>query len=466
MGDIGRVFFVGFNEFNETVMETVREFKPGGILMMPGVLDDYVSTVEFFHFLEREGEYLISSDHEGGQMETIPYIPPSLGNLAFGFVDPSITYRYANMAGNIMRALGFNTVFAPVLDVLAEASAPVIGFRSFGSDPKVVSEHGIAAVKGYQDAKVLSCVKHFPGHGRARVDSHHDKVIIDVPKREFWNTDMMPFIKAIEEGVEMVMVAHLVVEDIDDLPASISRKFLKEILREELGFEGLIISDAVDMRALSAHYSVEEIIKRFFEASGDMILVTSVDDLKKYYTTLEKMIRSGAISKDHVDRAVDNVERAIEKYYTREGIGFVAEVARKALKFRVSSRLPKKVHVILPKGENLSPADTTVKYYKKLGEVFSKIFEVEGITEYEIRKGPQIDGIDSFVFDVVVDAFRSEEALRAHLSLREKAKGVFYIIARDPYDENFFKDYDYVVTHSLNPISLYETLTIFKEVAS
>ncbi|MCD6449831.1 MAG: glycoside hydrolase family 3 protein [Thermotogaceae bacterium] len=462
--NLGKVFFVGLNKFDDETKVMIEKYMPGGVLLKPGVLSDYTLTVAAFKFLNETGKFLISSDHEGGQMETIPYIPSSPGNLSFGFAPSQMIYKYTHMAGSMMRLIGFNNVFAPVIDLLYEGSAPVVGFRSFGKDPVVVADHGIHAMKGYMDSGILPCLKHFPGHGRAKVDSHERIPVIDASYEELQKTDIYPFEKAIDEGAEMIMTAHIIVKGIDDVPASISKKVVKDILIDNLGFKGIVISDAAEMKALSDNYSVEEILKNFFEAGGNMILMGDEELLPVYYKTLERMILAGELSKKLIEGSIEKVETVIGKYHHSESIGFFADVAKKALKFKIRSKLPKKVHVVLPVSKNLSPADTSEKFYEKYEAIFKNFFDVVKITEYEISKGPVIEKSDEFILDIVVDAFRSEEAVNNHISLNEKAPGVLYIIVRDPYDEKFFKDFDCVVTHSMNPISLYETLTIFKEV--
>ena len=163
--NLGKVFFCGFNKFDASTRYLIEKYEPGGVLLYPGILQDEVSLFEFFHFLSQKGYFLISTDHEGGQLETIPYVPSSIGNMALGFSDPSFTERYTRMSGAIMRAIGFNMVFSPVLDLYFEENSPAVGLRTFGEDPERVAEHGIAACRGYTASGILPCVKHFPGHG-------------------------------------------------------------------------------------------------------------------------------------------------------------------------------------------------------------------------------------------------------------------------------------------------------------
>jgi len=456
--NLGKVFFCGFNKFDDETRYLIEKYKPGGILIYPGILSDEVSLVEFFYFLSQKGDFLISSDHEGGQLETIPYVPSSVGNMALGFSDPSFTRRYTEMSGNIMRSIGFNMVFAPVLDLYFEGNSPAIGLRTFGKDPERVAKHGVAACQGYASAGILPCVKHFPGHGRSREDSHYGKTLVKVPYEELWNVDLLPFRVAVGHGVEAIMTAHVTNPHIDGLPATLSKRFLTDILRDKMSFKGLILSDAVEMKALSGNFSVEEIIVMFFNAGGNMLLLSDENNLPIYYETLKRLLKDGKISSDVVETSIKKVEGLVEKYKNPDNIGFMAEVARNALKIGVSEKPEKGIHLILPKARNLSPADSTSKYYKRIEEIFGKFFDVKEVTYYELEEGPVIESSAYQVLDVVVDAFRFERSLEAHRRLKNKARKVLYVIVRDPYDGTFFGDSNYVLTHSLNPISLYEAL--------
>jgi len=456
--NLGRVFFCGFNKFDDETKYLIERYRPGGILIYPGILSDEVSLVEFFDFLSQKGDFLISSDHEGGQLETIPYIPSSIGNMAFGFSDPSFTRRYTEMSGGIMRIIGFNMVFAPVLDLYFEGNSPAIGLRTFGKDPERVAEYGVAACQGFTSSGILPCIKHFPGHGRSKKDSHYGKTLVEVPYEEMWNVDLLPFRITIEHGAEAIMTAHVTNPRIDDLPATLSRKFLTDILRNKMNFSGLILSDAVEMKALSGNFSVEEIVARFFNAGGNMLLLGRENNLPVYYETLEKLLKDGKIPSEAVEASVRKVEYLIEKYKNPSNIGFMAKAARNALKISVNEKPGKEVHLVLPKARDLSPADNTSRYYRKIEEVFRKFFDVKEMTYYDLEEGPAIENSSYQVLDVVVDAFRCEKSLEAHRKLRNRAKKVLYMIVRDPYDETFFEDSNHVLTHSLNPISLYEAL--------
>ncbi len=448
--EIGRIFFAGLSDSSEETLEILKEFKPGGVILYPSVLHDEVSLYEILEFLAGERVF-ITTDHEGGQMETIPYIPSFPGNMALGFSNPKLTEEYARLSATIMKALGMNAVLAPVLDVHFPGSSAVIGLRSYGSDPKIVAERGVAAIKGYMGAGVVPCAKHFPGHGRSKEDSHEGKVIVDASFEEMWNVDIYPFKRAVEAGVPMVMTAHITVPAVEDLPATLSEFFIGEVLRKKLGFKGIVVSDAVEMKAIWDYFDPREVVRMFFKAGGDMIIVSDVKNLPLYCEALEKEMDDPDV-REKVEDALEKIERITP--VAERGFSMALEVARNASKVK-ASKLPRKIHLVVPKGENLSQADTSASYYERIEKVVRRLFEVEGVTRYEIFEGPPEVSAD-VILDIVVDGFRSEKALKAHRNLGRNSR-VVYLIIRDPRDADLL-DGEKVITHSMNPVAVYEAL--------
>lgn len=198
-------------------------------------------------------EALVASDEEGGSVSRLDagLGSPWPGAAALGVLDDlDATHAVARGLGRQARAAGVDLVLAPVLDVNSEPDNPVIGVRSFGADPDLVARHGVAFVRGLQDAGVLGCAKHFPGHGATRTDSHVGLPVLDVDAATWRARDLPPFAAAVSAGVPCVMTAHVVVRALDDAPATTSAAVL-DILRDELGFDGVLVSDALDMRAIS-----------------------------------------------------------------------------------------------------------------------------------------------------------------------------------------------------------------------
>lgn len=198
-------------------------------------------------------DLLVASDEEGGSVTRLDagLGSPWPGAATLGALDDvQATYDVALGLGRQARACGVDLVLAPVLDVNSEPDNPVIGVRSFGANADLVSRHGVAFVRGLQDAGVAACAKHFPGHGATTVDSHVGLPVLDVPREMWAERDLPPFDAAVEAGVASVMTAHVVVRSLDERPATTSAAVLG-ILRGELGFDGCIVSDALDMRAIA-----------------------------------------------------------------------------------------------------------------------------------------------------------------------------------------------------------------------
>ena len=221
------------------------------------------------------GAPLIAIDEEGGDVTRIAHLTgsPYPGNAALGAVDDvSLTADVYWALGTDLAALGFNVDLAPSVDVNTAADNPVIGTRSFAADTGVVSRHGAAAVTGLQAAGVAACAKHFPGHGSTRLDTHDTLVTVDASLDLLARRDLPPFTAAIKAGVRCVMPGHLRVPELTgDLPATLSAAALTGLLRGEWGFSGVIISDALEMRAVSGRYGVPEAAVRAAAAGTDLL---------------------------------------------------------------------------------------------------------------------------------------------------------------------------------------------------
>jgi beta-N-acetylhexosaminidase len=221
------------------------------------------------------GVPLIAIDEEGGDVTRIAHLTGSRypGNAALGAVDDvALTADVYRALGTDLAALGFNVNLAPSVDVNTAADNPVIGTRSFGADTGLVSRHAAAAVSGLQAAGVAACAKHFPGHGSTRLDTHDTLVTVDASLELLARRDLPPFTAAIKAGVRCVMPGHLRVPELTgDLPATLSAAALTGLLRGEWGFSGVIISDALEMRAVSGRYGIPEAAVRAAAAGTDVL---------------------------------------------------------------------------------------------------------------------------------------------------------------------------------------------------
>jgi beta-N-acetylhexosaminidase len=197
------------------------------------------------------------------------------GNLALGAVDdPALTEEVARDLGHDLARAGVTLNYAPDADVNSDPENPVIGVRAFGDTPELVARHTAAWVRGLQSAGVAACAKHFPGHGNTSVDSHDQVPVIPASRAELAACELVPFRAAIDAGVESVMTGHLLVPAYDpDTPATLSRPILTGLLREELGFDGLVVTDGIEMRAVARRYGLEAVAVCALAAGADAVCV-------------------------------------------------------------------------------------------------------------------------------------------------------------------------------------------------
>ncbi|MET9498947.1 glycoside hydrolase family 3 protein [Streptomyces sp. NPDC006552] len=261
------------------------------------------------------GDVLVAIDEESGDVTRLEVRTGSSfpGNHALGAVDDvELTRAVALELGRRLAACGVNLNWAPSADVNANPDNPVIGVRSFGADTALVARHTAAYVDGMQAAGVAACAKHFPGHGDTGVDSHHDLPLIDVGLDVLRSRDLAPFRAAIAAGTRAVMSAHILVPALDpERPATLSRRILTGLLREELGYDGLIVTDGMEMQAISATYGIERGSVLAIAAGADAICVGGGlnDDgtVTRLRDALVAAVRSGELPEERLADAAARV---------------------------------------------------------------------------------------------------------------------------------------------------------------
>jgi beta-N-acetylhexosaminidase len=216
--------------------------------------------------------------------------------------DPSLTYETARAIGRELRAAGFNWNLAPVLDVHTNPTNPIIGDRAFSSDPQRVARLGLLAMRGLADAGLVTTGKHFPGHGETSTDSH--RTLPESPQTtDRWRTvEFVPFRAAIRAGIPSVLVAHLDCPALDPAaPSSLSRVIVTDILRGELGFDGVVVSDDLEMGAVTERHEIGEATVRFIEAGGDLALICrSLAPQREAVAALQSAVRRGRLSRHRI----------------------------------------------------------------------------------------------------------------------------------------------------------------------
>ncbi|MBC6456713.1 glycoside hydrolase family 3 protein [Actinomadura sp. HBU206391] len=257
---------------------------------------------------------LISTDQEGGSVVARILAPATQlpGNMALGAGRRvGDAYTAARVSGTELHAMGVNQDFAPVADVNVDPANPVIGVRSFSSDPQMAARLTGAAVRGYQNAGVSSTAKHFPGHGDTATDSHTGVPRIDHTREEWERLDMPPFQSAIKSGIDSIMTAHIIVPSLDPAedPATLSRPILTGILRERLRYDGVVITDALGMQGVRDKYGDERVPVLALKAGVDQLLKSPDGAFDLQYNAVLNAVRSGELTEKRIDESVYRVLR-------------------------------------------------------------------------------------------------------------------------------------------------------------
>ncbi|WP_101845241.1 beta-N-acetylhexosaminidase [Halobacillus sp. Marseille-P3879] len=322
---IGQMIFGGVNGtgMNADTRKLIEEYHIGGLILFGHNIESATQTIDFLNDMktanaDNPNPLLLGVDEEGGSVTRMPdqikSLPTSrsIGKLS----DPEVAFNAGTILGEQMQALGFNLDFAPVLDVNSNPNNPVIGDRSFGDNPEIVTRLGIQTMKGIQSEGVISVIKHFPGHGDTGVDSHLELPQVDKSYEELTKLELLPFKKALSEGADVSMIAHILLPQIDKVyPASMSKEVITGMLREDYNFDGVVITDDLTMGAITDHYNVADAAVETVKAGGDLLLVAHDPDLVvTVFEELKAAVENGEISEDRIDESVERITHLKEKY--------------------------------------------------------------------------------------------------------------------------------------------------------
>jgi beta-N-acetylhexosaminidase len=262
---------------------------------------------------------ILGVDQEGAWSVLTRFTDTGPGNLALGMVDDvALTaQQYQHMALQ-MQALGYNTLLAPCVDVNSNPDNPIIGQRSFGADPALVSRHSSAAVTAILQTGMLACAKHFPGHGDTATDSHNGLPVVDLSLAALLDSHLQPFVAAIAAGVPLLMTSHICYPQLDsEFPATLSPLILTRLLREQLGFDGVILTDSMNMGAMRRHYGPVQAAVQALRAGADMIMLSEehYENAVTDYQAIQRQtilgvvaaVRSGELAEAQIDAALQRV---------------------------------------------------------------------------------------------------------------------------------------------------------------
>lgn len=322
---IGQLFIFGIDgiEIDEQIIELIQKYKVGGFIFFGDNIDTIEQAIKLLNDIKKENgnnplPLFLAIDEEGGQVTRLADIFPSLpdagriGNIN----EKEISYEFGKLIGQRLKTIGFNMDFAPVLDINSNPNNPVIGNRAFGSNKEVVIDNGIEVMKGINSENIISIVKHFPGHGDTTVDSHIDLPIIAKSLEELKGLELAPFERAIEEEVDGIMIAHILFHELDNkYPATLSQNIITHLLREDLAYDGVVISDDMTMGAIMENYTVEEAALRFFQAGGDIALIChGYENMTSAFNRVKEEVYGGNLQIEEINQKVYRIISLKRKY--------------------------------------------------------------------------------------------------------------------------------------------------------
>ena len=322
---LGQLILTGLpgTEADGEFLRLVREEKVGNVILFQYNQREEGQLASLCRSLREEIEAetglppLIASDEEGGVVSRLPEemgkMPSAMALAALGA--PQAVYDAAFWTGRQLRGVGINFVLAPVLDVNSNLKNPVIGVRSLGRDPQTVSALGREALRGFRDAEILCAAKHFPGHGDTAVDTHVGFALMEKSREELRNLELIPFRMAVEEGVPAIMAAHVALAEEDGLPVTMSGKVIRELLRGELAFDGLAVSDCMEMDAVRAGCGTAAGAVRSIAAGIDLVCISrSLPEVRAALRGLRKAVESGELPMMRIDQAVGRILACKARY--------------------------------------------------------------------------------------------------------------------------------------------------------
>lgn len=324
---IGQMIITGFNgsEYNDDMDRLINEYKVGGVILFARNIEDSNQMIDLTRALQENNNNLplfISIDEEGGRVSRLPDdVEKFPSAFTIGLInDQQTAYENGKEIGYTLKRLGINLDYAPVLDIYSNENNTVIGDRAFSTEESIVSTMGIATMEGIEDADIIPVVKHFPGHGDTEVDSHYGLPIVYKTLEELRNFEFIPFVKAIESGCDVIMVSHIILNEVDSSnPASLSKIVISDLLRKDMGFDKVVITDDMSMGAITSIMSIEEACIKSIEAGCDILLLgNAYEEIEQVINSIKLKLYNGEISEEQINKSVKRILELKKKYNMME----------------------------------------------------------------------------------------------------------------------------------------------------
>jgi beta-N-acetylhexosaminidase len=320
---VGQIFMLGFHgtEVSKDLRTLCQHYHPGGMVLFSRNLQEPAQAAHLVNALQRlvpAMPLFIAIDQEGGRIARLPKgFTVFPGQAALGRAGTvELAYSFAEVTAHELRTIGVNMNLTPVLDINSNPENPIIGDRAFGAEPLQVETLGLAVIAGHQDNGVLACGKHFPGHGDTSVDSHKELPIVSHSLERLREIELRPFVHCFRNGLAAVMSAHVKYPALDpDFPATLSPAIMTDLLRTQLHFKGLALTDDLEMHAIAAHYEIGEAAVRSLQAGADILLICKDQEQQvAAMDTVYQAVKNGEISELQLQHAVLRVLEAKERF--------------------------------------------------------------------------------------------------------------------------------------------------------
>ena len=334
---LGQLFITGFTglELSDDTSAFISQAEIGGVILFAPNYENPAQCAELVNQIQESRSGLplwISTDHEGGRVQRFKKHftrIPEAGVIA-AMNSPRLAFEIAEVMAKELKAVGINLNFAPVADIATNPKNPIIGNRAYGSDEDTVSKISTAIVRGHLTNDVQPCVKHFPGHGDTSVDSHLALPKVETSLETMQEREFKPFVKAFKSHCSMVMMAHILLPHLDPkFPATLSPTIIREILRKQMRYTRVVISDDMEMKAITDNFGADEAPRLAIEAGCDILIYRSEAAARSAYGSLQKHLESGKLSPELVLEAAERVRSLKEKTLLPYQPAVVAEAAKK-----------------------------------------------------------------------------------------------------------------------------------------
>ena len=311
---IGQLLIISYrkDDIKEKLPTILEEVKPGGFILFSENITTYDDTINLIKSIKNSNDIplFIGIDEEGGNVQRLKNLKDyKTSDIPYMSYVKTINdaYNLGKVIAEELRVFGINLDFAPVIDCNWDNPKSVIGKRAFEGDYTTVAKLGVSLAKGLKNNKVIPTYKHFPNHGATATDSHQDLPVINKTEEELLNNDLIPYQEAIKNNADMIMISHLALPKItkDYTPASLSYEIITNLLKKKLGFKGLVVTDALNMQALTKNYSEKEILIKAINAGADLLLMP--EDPVNAVKIIKEAVNEGLISEERINESVEKI---------------------------------------------------------------------------------------------------------------------------------------------------------------